>query len=352
MKLKALINLLIIICSAQVMAQLSANCKKLHVGNVDAGSAQKIIIPIFNQSHSSIRVTSFIPGNNSGRASLPEEIASYGKDRVIFSTNRPTKGKFLHKVFLEGQEGTLVLTVRGKYGTSVGNQDCADFSKSKLKIKRKGRYFKGDLQTDLVRVYDSKNANKLFCADPNKLSPAHVIFLLDASGSMGEKDKLEMIKGQAMAMIEELRPDDHVSIMRYSEGSEMIISKTPCSEIDQISTAIDEIEAGGFTDGMSGINSALAHSRKTKIAEQSNQILLLTDGAFNLGEDNEGIRRLLLGESKSMDYRLSIISIGSDRGNKKDMKILSRAGNGYYFTLDEGIDRKKINKLLIKQLST
>jgi Ca-activated chloride channel family protein len=67
------------------------------------------------------------------------------------------------------------------------------------------------------------NAHQLVCIglqgkkiDVGKLPPANLVFLLDVSGSMQYPDKLPLLKQAFKVLVNQIRPQDHVSICVYA----------------------------------------------------------------------------------------------------------------------------------------
>src|SRR6186713_1418314 len=49
-----------------------------------------------------------------------------------------------------------------------------------------------------------------------KLPPSNLVFLIDVSGSMDEPNKLPLLKSSFKMLVEQLRPQDHISIVVYA----------------------------------------------------------------------------------------------------------------------------------------
>jgi Ca-activated chloride channel family protein len=111
--------------------------------------------------------------------------------------------------------------------------------------------------------------------------------------------------------------------------------------------ALDQLEAGGSTNGGSGIQLAYQTARANFLNGGTNRVLLCSDGDFNVGIADEGsLTRLIEQEAKSGVF-LSVLGFGS--GNLKDstMEKLADRGNGNYAYLD-GLNEAR--KVLVEQL--
>ncbi len=334
-------------------AQLASTSNTISLGKIDMRESQSIKIPILNQSREELTLQYIVPGGNSGIIGGPQTLESYERDVITKSlTARTTNGKMRSKLVFKSSDGNVTVKIKARVN-NANDPSCYRFDQKQVRVKTSGKYISGSTDSELVRVYSRKDKNTLYSTDPEKVPYAHLVVLVDASGSMGSNGKMNEMKSSLYDLIDELRPTDKISILRYSEGTEVLADGVSCHDKEALKDIVYKIEAGGFTNGKEGIESAMQHSMEKQMAGYSNNIIMLTDGEFNLGQDQEGIRRYLLGQNRSLEYRLSVLTIGSNPQNEKEMKELSKSGNGYFFNLTEDSNNKaNRNKILIKQLSS
>ena len=79
--------------------------------------------------------------------------------------------------------------------------------------------------------------------------PSNLVFLIDVSGSMSSENKLELLKRGFIRFVDELRPEDRISIVTYASNPGVNLESTPGSEKDHIINAIRDLGAGGSTMG-------------------------------------------------------------------------------------------------------
>ncbi|MCB1487653.1 MAG: von Willebrand factor type A domain-containing protein, partial [Bauldia sp.] len=172
--------------------------------------------------------------------------------------------------------------------------------------------------------------------------PLNLVFLMDVSGSMDDPDKLPLVQKALNVLIDELRPEDHVSIAVYAGAAGAVLEPTDGTQKLKIRCAVDAMHAGGSTAGGEGL--ALAY----KMAEQSfekgsvSRVILMTDGDFNVGiADPEKLEDFVAEKRKTGVY-LSVYGFG--RGNYNDvmMQTLSQAGNGTAAYIDTLQEAKKL----------
>ncbi len=172
----------------------------------------------------------------------------------------------------------------------------------------------------------------------DKRPPLNLVFLMDVSGSMDEATKLPLVQKALNILIDELRPEDHVSIAVYAGAAGAVLQPTAGNQKLKIRCAVDAMRAGGSTAGGEGL--ALAY----QMAEQSHQkdfvtrVILMTDGDFNVGIADPEKLEDFVAEKRETGVYLSVYGFG--RGNYNDvmMQTLSQTGNGtaaYIDTLQE-----------------
>ena len=176
----------------------------------------------------------------------------------------------------------------------------------------------------------------------------NLVFLLDVSGSMNEPNKLPLVKESMRLLIEKLRPTDHVAITVYAGASGMVLPSTPASKKQEILSALDELHAGGSTNGALGIQLAYDIAKANFIQGGVNRVVLCTDGDFNIGVTNQGDLTRLIEEKAKSGVFLTVLGFGM--GNYKDATLekLADRGNGNYGYVDNAAEAKK---LLADQLS-
>ncbi len=176
----------------------------------------------------------------------------------------------------------------------------------------------------------------------DNLPPSNLVFLIDVSGSMNMPNKLPLLKSSFKLLINELRPQDHVSIVVYAGAAGLVLEPTSGAQKQKISAALDNLEAGGSTAGGAGIRLAYATARKYFKQGGNNRIILATDGDFNIGESSNASMERLIEEERKSGVFLTILGYGM--GNYKDSKMetLSGKGNGNYAYIDNLTEARKV----------
>ena len=85
---------------------------------------------------------------------------------------------------------------------------------------------------------------------------SNLVFLLDVSGSMDYANKLPLVKRGLRLLTSQLGENDRVSIVVYAGAAGLVLPSTHGDNRHQILEALDQLHAGGSTNGGQGIQLA------------------------------------------------------------------------------------------------
>ncbi len=174
------------------------------------------------------------------------------------------------------------------------------------------------------------------------LPASNIVFLLDVSGSMNAPNKLPLLKSAFKLLVNELRPQDKVSIVVYAGAAGVVLEPTDGNDKKKIMDALDQLQAGGSTAGGAGINLAYKIAKEQFVRGGNNRVVLATDGDFNVGASSNASMERLIEEKRKEGVFLTVLGFGM--GNYKDskMEILADKGNGNYAYIDNMKEAKKV----------
>lgn len=174
------------------------------------------------------------------------------------------------------------------------------------------------------------------------LPPSNLVFLVDVSGSMQDQDKLPLLQASLRLLLPKLRAEDRISLVTYAGGVRTVLEPTPGDQQARILAAIEELSAGGSTNGADGIRRAYAAAHQAYIEGGINRILLCTDGDFNVGTVNFEQLKDLVERERSGGVALSTFGFGQGNYNDHLMEQLADAGNGAYGYVDSLMEAQKL----------
>lgn len=175
----------------------------------------------------------------------------------------------------------------------------------------------------------------------------NLTFLIDVSGSMSSDDKLPLLKSGLRLLVEQMRPEDKVSLVVYAGAAGVVLPTTSGDHKDRILDALDNLQSGGSTAGGQGIALAYKTARENFNAKGNNRIILATDGDFNVGISSDGELTRLIEKEREDGVFLSVLGFGTGNYQDGKMEQLADKGNGNYAYIDNLLEAKKV---LVKEM--
>ena len=127
-----------------------------------------------------------------------------------------------------------------------------------------------------------------------KRAAANILFLVDASGSMGARERMRMVKGAILSLLQEAyQKRDCVGLIAFRrDRAETLLPMTRSVELAE--KQLRDLPTGGRTPLAEGITHALKmlHELENRGSEKT-VLVLVTDGRTNAKEGNDGIQRAL-----------------------------------------------------------
>ena len=175
---------------------------------------------------------------------------------------------------------------------------------------------------------------------------ANLVFLVDVSGSMNSPDKIGLLKSSLKLLTKQMNSNDLVSLVVYAGAAGVVLEPTAGNNQAKIATALDQLSAGGSTNGAAGIHLAYQLAEQNPKKEGINRILIATDGDFNVGTTN---LKELVEEKRKKGVSLTTLGFGTGNYNDHLMEQLADVGNGNYAYIDT---IKEANKVLVNQINS
>ena len=185
--------------------------------------------------------------------------------------------------------------------------------------------------------------------DQSRRPPSNLVFLIDVSGSMQQPNKLPLVQWGLQRLVEQLGENDQVAIVVYAGAAGLVLPSTSCLHKAELLSAIEQLRAGGSTNGGAGIQLAYDVATGHFIRNGINRVIVATDGDFNVGvQDKEALVGLIGAKAKSGVF-LSVLGFGM--GNIKDATLerLADKGNGHYAYID---NPREAYKVLVEEMGS
>ena len=174
------------------------------------------------------------------------------------------------------------------------------------------------------------------------LPPSNLVFLIDTSGSMDSPDKLPLLKQAFSMLVPQLREQDRVSIVVYAGSAGLVLPPTPGDRHEEILAALDNLQAGGSTNGGDGIQLAYAMAKQSYLKDGVNRVILATDGDFNVGTVSQEALETLVGDQRKSGIALTTLGFGQGNYNDSMAERLADVGDGNHAYIDTLQEARKV----------
>jgi Ca-activated chloride channel family protein len=109
------------------------------------------------------------------------------------------------------------------------------------------------------------------------LPSSNVCLVIDRSTSMADK-RIDMAKKAAYDLMKQLKQDDWVSIITFSDRAETVIPPTRVKKSMMSDPRIASIQTGGGTEILRGLESGIEILTQTGLEDANRHLIMLTDG--------------------------------------------------------------------------
>ncbi len=169
-------------------------------------------------------------------------------------------------------------------------------------------------------------------------TPLRLTFLLDNSGSMERADRQETVKRAFATLASQLQPSDQVSLISFARQPRLVADAVSGEEAGKLVETVATLPAEGGTNLEAALQVAFEKAKEHQLDGAQNRIVLLTDGAANLGDaEPENLSRMIESMRES-GIAFDAAGIGADGLNDEILEALTRKGDGRYYFLDRPED--------------
>ena len=168
--------------------------------------------------------------------------------------------------------------------------------------------------------------------------PLNVTLVLDASGSMGDGNRVDIARSAAEAIRQSLRPQDRLAVVHFTEGviHDLTVEHTS-PDASAVQRSIQRLAPHGSTNVQAGLNQGvrLADRIRRERPEAYNYVILMSDGVANVDATNPfAILESAYDGNALNPLRLITIGVGINNYNDVLLEQLAQHGNGWYRYLD------------------
>ncbi len=160
--------------------------------------------------------------------------------------------------------------------------------------------------------------------------PLNLVLLLDNSGSMERSDRVRIIHEALRLLAAQLQPQDKFSVVTFARTARLWVEGVPGNQAGQVAQEVSGLTPQGGTNLEEAMNLAYQTALRQYLAHGVNRVVLLTDGAANLGNIDPDTLKQKVEAHRKQGIALDCFGIGWEGYNDDLLEILSRNGDGRY----------------------
>ena len=188
-------------------------------------------------------------------------------------------------------------------------------------------------QRNLVRI-----AMRTGAAGRAASQPLALTVLLDHSGSMEREDRHEGLNQAMIQLASLLKAGDTITVAGFSRTPRLMADRLPGDQAKKLIEIVRNTPSEGGTNLEEALKLGGELALRQKNPAAQNRIVLLTDGAANLGNAKpedlaERIRQL-----RQQGISFDAAGLGAGGVNDRMLETLTRDGNGRYYLIDQPSD--------------
>ncbi len=160
--------------------------------------------------------------------------------------------------------------------------------------------------------------------------PLNLVLLLDKSGSMERADRVEIVARALNVLASQLHPNDTLSVVIFARQPRLFADGVPGNQAGTIAKRLRDINPEGGTNLEEAMKAAYQAALRHYLANGENRVVLMTDGAANLGNVDPAALKRSVEANRKQGIAFDCFGVGWDGYNDNLLETLSRAGNGRY----------------------
>jgi Mg-chelatase subunit ChlD/type II secretory pathway pseudopilin PulG len=168
--------------------------------------------------------------------------------------------------------------------------------------------------------------------------PLNLVLLLDNSGSMERADRVAIIREALRVLATQLHPQDTVSVVTFARTARLWVDGVAGDKAGEVFDQVGGLTPQGGTNLEEAMRLAYETARRHYLANGVNRVVLLTDGAANLGNVDGAALKEKVEAQRRQGIALDCFGIGWEDYNDDLLAELSGNGDGRYAFLNSPED--------------
>ncbi|MCE9608680.1 MAG: von Willebrand factor type A domain-containing protein [Chthoniobacter sp.] len=160
--------------------------------------------------------------------------------------------------------------------------------------------------------------------------PLNLVLLLDNSGSMERADRVRILREALRVLAAQLQPQDRLSVVAFARTPRIWADGVTGDKAGAAVARVGEITPQGGTNLEAALDLGYATALRHYQPGSISRVVLLTDGAANLGDVNPDALKRKVETNRQRGVALDCFGIGWEGYDDTLLETLARNGDGRY----------------------
>ena len=165
-------------------------------------------------------------------------------------------------------------------------------------------------------------------------TPLRLTLLLDNSGSMERPDREQTVRRAFGTLAGQLRASDQVTLITFARRPRLLADRVSGTQSRELVQLIERLPSEGGTNIEAALQLAFEKAQEQHVDGAQNRIVLLTDGAVNLGNADPDSLSRMVATMRNTGIAFDAAGISAEGLNDEILEALTRKGDGRYYLLD------------------
>ncbi|HVS54594.1 MAG TPA: von Willebrand factor type A domain-containing protein [Opitutaceae bacterium] len=188
-------------------------------------------------------------------------------------------------------------------------------------------------QRNLVRI-----AMKVPATGRGAGTPLRLTILLDTSGSMEREDRAAAVRAALNSLVSLVGANDRVTLIGFARTPRLIAEDLPGDRARELLDLVARTPAEGGTNLEAALALAGELVDRHFLAAAQNRIVLITDGAANLGAIDPKVLAAGIETLRARHIALDVCGVGLNGLDDDMLESLTRKSDGRYYVLNSPAD--------------